>query len=313
MGRHGARGQRRGRRRRRLGLAHVPDPRGRQEQPLPPRGPPRRDRGRRRGRHRGRRRAPPPEPRRPRRPARRRPRAAAASARATARSTGAPTRPPPCCAASAPPRATRACSTRSPATRFHLFGGHREDTLRGPPGEISPSATGRSAARPSTARSGSRTSSAPGSSSCPPTALALGGRARRARAARAAARAADAARSARSPTRSTRGVGYLHFDFYNGAMSTDQCRRLLDAYRYARERDTRVIVLMGGARLLLQRHPPERHRGRRRPGRGVVVQPAGHRRRRARHRSRPTRTSSSRRCPATRPRAACRSRSPPTT
>jgi putative two-component system hydrogenase maturation factor HypX/HoxX len=42
------------------------------------------------------------------------------------------------------------------------------------------------------------------------------------------------------------GVGYLHFDFYNGAMSTDQCRRLLDAYRSARERDTRVIVLMGG-------------------------------------------------------------------
>ena len=31
------------------------------------------------------------------------------------------------------------------------------------------------------------------------------------------------------------GVGYLHFDFYNGAMSTDQCRRLLEAYRYARE------------------------------------------------------------------------------
>ena len=30
------------------------------------------------------------------------------------------------------------------------------------------------------------------------------------------------------------GVGYLRFDFYNGAMSTDQCRRLRDAYRYAR-------------------------------------------------------------------------------
>ena len=43
-----------------------------------------------------------------------------------------------------------------------------------------------------------------------------------------------------------RGVGYLHFDFYNGAMSTDQCRRLLDAYRYARSRRTGVIVLMGG-------------------------------------------------------------------
>ncbi len=43
-----------------------------------------------------------------------------------------------------------------------------------------------------------------------------------------------------------RGVGYLHFAFYNGAMSTDQCRRLLDAYRYACGRGTSVIVLMGG-------------------------------------------------------------------
>jgi putative two-component system protein, hydrogenase maturation factor HypX/HoxX len=43
------------------------------------------------------------------------------------------------------------------------------------------------------------------------------------------------------------GVGYLHFDFYNGAMSTDQCRRLRDAYRYARSRrQVGVIVLMGG-------------------------------------------------------------------
>lgn len=43
------------------------------------------------------------------------------------------------------------------------------------------------------------------------------------------------------------GVGYLHFDFYNGAMSTDQCRRLRDAYVHARSRrETRVIVLMGG-------------------------------------------------------------------
>jgi putative two-component system hydrogenase maturation factor HypX/HoxX len=43
------------------------------------------------------------------------------------------------------------------------------------------------------------------------------------------------------------GVGYLHFDFYNGAMSTEQCRRLQDAYRYARSRNsTNVIALMGG-------------------------------------------------------------------
>jgi putative two-component system protein, hydrogenase maturation factor HypX/HoxX len=42
------------------------------------------------------------------------------------------------------------------------------------------------------------------------------------------------------------GVGYLRFDFYNGAMSTAQCRRLLEAYRYARSRPTNVIVLEGG-------------------------------------------------------------------
>ena len=41
-------------------------------------------------------------------------------------------------------------------------------------------------------------------------------------------------------------VGYLHFPFYNGAMSTDQCNRLREAYVAARRRDTRVIVLMGG-------------------------------------------------------------------
>jgi putative two-component system protein, hydrogenase maturation factor HypX/HoxX len=42
-------------------------------------------------------------------------------------------------------------------------------------------------------------------------------------------------------------VGYLRFDFYNGAMSTDQCIRLREAYLEARSRpQTRVIVLMGG-------------------------------------------------------------------
>jgi len=42
------------------------------------------------------------------------------------------------------------------------------------------------------------------------------------------------------------GAGYLHFDFYNGAMSTEQCQRLLEAYKWACQRQTRVIVLMGG-------------------------------------------------------------------
>lgn len=41
-------------------------------------------------------------------------------------------------------------------------------------------------------------------------------------------------------------VGYLYFDFYNGAMSSGQCERLLSAYEYARARPTRTIVLMGG-------------------------------------------------------------------
>ncbi len=42
-------------------------------------------------------------------------------------------------------------------------------------------------------------------------------------------------------------IGYLHFDFYNGALSTAQCERLRAAYAFARRRPTRVIVLMGGA------------------------------------------------------------------
>ena len=42
-------------------------------------------------------------------------------------------------------------------------------------------------------------------------------------------------------------IGYLSFDFYNGAMSTSQCYRLRDAFLHARARPTRVIVLLGGA------------------------------------------------------------------
>ena len=42
-------------------------------------------------------------------------------------------------------------------------------------------------------------------------------------------------------------VGYLHFPFYNGAMSTGQCEDLLAAYQQATKQNTKVIVLMGGA------------------------------------------------------------------
>jgi putative two-component system hydrogenase maturation factor HypX/HoxX len=41
-------------------------------------------------------------------------------------------------------------------------------------------------------------------------------------------------------------VGVLSFDFYNGAMSTGQCRRLTTALRHAVAQDTKVLVIRGG-------------------------------------------------------------------
>ncbi|NMM27163.1 MAG: hydrogenase maturation protein [Glaciimonas sp.] len=41
-------------------------------------------------------------------------------------------------------------------------------------------------------------------------------------------------------------VGFLSFDFYNGAMSTGQCQRLRAAVQLAKQRPTRVLVLLGG-------------------------------------------------------------------
>ena len=41
-------------------------------------------------------------------------------------------------------------------------------------------------------------------------------------------------------------VGCLSFDFYNGAMSTGQCERLLQALQQVKQRDTRVLLLVGG-------------------------------------------------------------------
>ncbi|MDD3763793.1 MAG: hydrogenase maturation protein [Nevskiales bacterium] len=41
-------------------------------------------------------------------------------------------------------------------------------------------------------------------------------------------------------------VGLLAFDFYSGAMGTQQCRRLLAAIEAAKARPTRVLVLLGG-------------------------------------------------------------------
>ncbi len=41
-------------------------------------------------------------------------------------------------------------------------------------------------------------------------------------------------------------VGILHFEFYNGAMSTVQCERLRAALVWAKQRPTNVLVLTGG-------------------------------------------------------------------
>ena len=43
------------------------------------------------------------------------------------------------------------------------------------------------------------------------------------------------------------GVGFLAFNFYNGAMGTRQCERLNAAFRWATTRPVKVIVLLGGA------------------------------------------------------------------
>jgi putative two-component system protein, hydrogenase maturation factor HypX/HoxX len=41
-------------------------------------------------------------------------------------------------------------------------------------------------------------------------------------------------------------VGYLHFPFYNGAMSVEHCERLRRAIQQAKSRPTKVLVLLGG-------------------------------------------------------------------
>ena len=49
-------------------------------------------------------------------------------------------------------------------------------------------------------------------------------------------------------------VGYLSFDFYNGAMSTSQCARLRDAFLHARSRPTRGHRSAWRRGFLVERH-----------------------------------------------------------
>jgi putative two-component system hydrogenase maturation factor HypX/HoxX len=134
---------------------------------------------------------------------------------------------------------------------FHLFGVHRERELRGTPGQIV--ATRDGAICRATIDGAvwiTHLKGAEGYKLPATRALALAG-------VEVTAPEAPVAVDATLPDGHTfreiayaehAGVGYLRFDFYNGAMSTEQCRRLRDAYVHARTRsETKVIVLMGGA------------------------------------------------------------------
>jgi putative two-component system protein, hydrogenase maturation factor HypX/HoxX len=135
-------------------------------------------------------------------------------------------------------------------SEFHLFGVHREGGLRGAPGDIIAQRHGAICRATVDGAVWISHLKAPGHFKLPATqALALAGHGVTAPELPTPLHAAPFAPATfrEISYHERRGVGYLNFDFYNGAMSTDQCRRLLDAYRYARSRDTKVIVLAGGA------------------------------------------------------------------
>ena len=138
-------------------------------------------------------------------------------------------------------------------TEYFLYGGHEEDHLRGDPGQD------RGAARRCDLPRDDRRSSLDPAATPPASArrasdLQTAGHARARRGSRR--RAGGPAPLVVPPGRRTYqeisyresdGVGYLEFSFPGGAMSTDQCRRLLAAYRHAQRRPVRVIVLCGAA------------------------------------------------------------------
>ena len=66
-------------------------------------------------------------------------------------------------------------------------------------------------------------------------------------------------------------VGYLSFDFYNGAMSTSQCTRLRDAFLHAR-RARPGSSCCWVARFLVERYPSQYDRGERQSGHGILAE-----------------------------------------
>jgi putative two-component system hydrogenase maturation factor HypX/HoxX len=122
---------------------------------------------------------------------------------------------------------------------FRWFGAHREYRLRGAPGEIIAQRDGAICRATVDGAVWISHLKRPGHFKLPATrALELAGK---------RVTAPETGDGVREITyEESNGVGYLAFDFYNGAMSTGQAQRLLTAYRDARARNTRVLVLMGG-------------------------------------------------------------------
>ena len=145
-----------------------------------------------------------------------------------------------------PPRVIPACSTPSAGSPSICSAPTRERALRGRPGELIAQRHGAVCRATVDGAVWITHLKAPGSFKLPATrALAVAGVALDVPEIPVGLRPADTFQEITYDERD--GVGYLHFDFYNGAMSIDQCRRLLEAYRYAAARpQTDVIVLMGG-------------------------------------------------------------------
>ena len=118
---------------------------------------------------------------------------------------------------------------------------------------------------------------------------------RAALAAAARHRAGGAVATGRCGTGVPGAVGWLAFDFYNGAMSAGHCRRLLAALRHAAAQDTRVLVLRGGTDAFSNGIHLNVDRGGRRPGRrGLGEHPGDQRRCAGRSSPAPGRSSSPR-------------------
>ena len=164
-----------------------------------------------------------------------------------------------------PPTDRRVCSTKSAASQSICMVRTAKGRWSDPQGRSSRSATAPFVAPPSMAPSGYRTSEGRGRRriiSKLPATLVLGDHTADVPEVPLPFHGTTSSKTFREIWyEESEAIGYVHFSFYNGAMATDQCRRLTEAVHYARGRPTRVIVLFGGPRFLVERDPPQPDRG----------------------------------------------------